>query len=52
VHAYLPAEAALKPNFSREIAQRFRLAAPLIEALNGAILEAERPRGMSFGPLF
>jgi len=52
VHAYLPAEAALKPNFSREIARRFRLAAPLIEALNGAIQEAERPRGISFGALY
>jgi uncharacterized protein (TIGR02453 family) len=52
VHAYLPAEAALKPNFSREIARRFRLASPLIEVLNGAILEAERPRGISLGPLF
>jgi len=52
VHAYLPAEAALKANFAQEIAKRFRLAAPLIEALNGAILEAEKPRGISFGPLY
>ena len=52
VHAYLPAEAALKPNFSREIARRFQLAAPLIEALNGAIEEAEKPRGVGFGAMF
>ena len=52
VHAYLPAETALKPNFAQEIARRFRLVAPLIEALNGAIEEAERPRGMGFGAMF
>jgi uncharacterized protein (TIGR02453 family) len=56
VHAYLPAEAALEPNFGREIVRRFKLAAPLIEALNGAILEAERDsksaRGISFGGLY
>ena len=52
VHAYLPAEAALKPNFAQEIARRFRLAAPLIEALNGAIEEAEKPRGVGFGAMF
>jgi len=52
VHAYLPAEAALKPNFANEIVKRFRLAAPLIEELNGAIEQAERPRGMGFGAMF
>jgi uncharacterized protein (TIGR02453 family) len=52
VHAYLPADAALKPNFGREIVKRFRLAAPLIEALNGAILDANKPRGISFGALY
>jgi len=52
VHAYLPVEAALKPNFGQEIAKRFRLAAPLIEALNGAIEEAEKPRGVGFGAMF
>jgi len=52
VHAYLPAEAALKPNFAQEIAKRFRLATPLIEALNGAIEGAEKPRGISFGALY
>lgn len=48
VHSYLPAEAALKPNFANEIVKRFRLVAPLIEALNEAILKAEKPGGMSF----
>ena len=52
VHAYLPAEAALKPNFANEIVKRFRLAAPLIEELNGAIEQAERPCGMGFGAMF
>jgi uncharacterized protein (TIGR02453 family) len=52
VHAFLPAEAALQPNFAREIVKRFRLAAPLIEALNGAILDSQKPRGISFGELY
>jgi uncharacterized protein (TIGR02453 family) len=52
VHAYLPVEAALKPNFGREIARRFALAAPLVGALNAAILDASRPRGISFGALY
>jgi len=52
VHAYLPVEAALKPNFGREIARRFALAAPLIEVLNGAILDSHKPRGIAFGALY
>jgi uncharacterized protein (TIGR02453 family) len=56
VHATLPAEAALQPNLGREITKRFRLATPLIEALNGAILAAESEskgaHGMSFDALF
>jgi uncharacterized protein (TIGR02453 family) len=52
MHAYLPADTALKANFANEIVKRFRLAAPLIASLNEAILAAERPRGISFGALY
>jgi len=38
VHATLPAEAALEPTFAREIVRRIRLATPLIDTLNSAIL--------------
>jgi uncharacterized protein (TIGR02453 family) len=49
VRCALPAEAALRPQFVREIVQRMKLAAPVVEALNGAILrarpvESARPR--------
>ena len=49
VRCALPAEAALRPQFAREIVRRMRLAAPVVEALNGAILsarpaEAARPK--------
>lgn len=44
----LPVEVALGPKFSAEIVRRFRLAAPVVAALNEAILapvaEAEKPR--------
>ena len=39
VHVSLPAEFALKPTLARDIVKRFRVAAPLVDALNGAILE-------------
>jgi uncharacterized protein (TIGR02453 family) len=38
VHATLPAEAALEPTLAGEIVRRVRLATPLIETLNSAIL--------------
>jgi uncharacterized protein (DUF2461 family) len=41
VRAWLPAEAALEPTLAREIVRRFRLAAPLIATLNGAMLDRE-----------
>jgi uncharacterized protein (TIGR02453 family) len=41
VRASLPAELALEPALAREIARRFRMAAPLVETLNGAILKSE-----------
>jgi uncharacterized protein (TIGR02453 family) len=49
VRCALPAEAALRPQFAREIVRRMRLAAPVVEALNGAIrsarpVESVRPR--------
>jgi len=39
VHAELPAEIALEPALAREIVRRFKLAAPVVDALNGAILK-------------
>jgi uncharacterized protein (TIGR02453 family) len=40
VHAMLPAGSALEPEFGKEIVKRMRATAPLVEMLNGAILEA------------
>jgi uncharacterized protein (TIGR02453 family) len=45
VRAWLPAEAALEPTLAREIVRRFRLAAPLIATLNGAMLDREEATG-------
>jgi uncharacterized protein (TIGR02453 family) len=39
VRALLPAELALEPELAREIVRRFRIAAPLVDTLNGAILK-------------
>jgi uncharacterized protein (TIGR02453 family) len=39
VRALLPAELALEPVLAREIVRRFRMTAPLVETLNGAILK-------------
>ena len=36
----MPAELALQPQFAREIVRRMKLAAPVVDALNGAILAA------------
>ena len=41
VRANLPAELALEPTFAREIVRRMRLAAPVVDALNGAILAGQ-----------
>jgi len=38
VHVLLPAETALEPTLVKEIVKRFRLATPLVNALNEAIL--------------
>ena len=41
VRASLPAELALKPTLGREILRRMRLAAPVVDALNGAVLAGQ-----------
>ena len=41
VRASLPAELALQPMLAREIVRRMRLAAPVVDALNGAILAGQ-----------
>ena len=41
VHAVLPGELAVDPTLAREVVRRFRLAAPLIETLNEAMLHRE-----------
>ncbi len=41
VRAWLPGEAALEPTFAREVVRRFRMVTPLIDTLNGAILNRE-----------
>ncbi|MGA7156753.1 MAG: DUF2461 domain-containing protein [Acidobacteriaceae bacterium] len=43
VSASLPAELALQPTLAREIVRRFRMATPLIDTLNAAILHREEP---------
>ena len=57
--ATLPAEAALDPGFAAEVARHFRLAAPVIAALNtpiaASVEEAAQPRktvlfGLPQGP--
>jgi len=39
VHVSLPPETALEPSLGKEIIKRFKLATPLIDALNSAILD-------------
>jgi hypothetical protein len=43
VHLLLPGDAALKPSLVKEVAKGFKAAAPLVDALNGAILAALKP---------
>jgi uncharacterized protein (DUF2461 family) len=56
VHVSLPAEMALEPGLGKEVLKRFKLANPLIEALNGAIRgEAEAEAKINsaiFRPMF
>jgi len=50
VEGKLPSTAALKKNFSAEVVKRFRLAAPLIDALNTPLVTAlQRKRRPLFG---
>jgi uncharacterized protein (TIGR02453 family) len=42
--ARLPVESALEPGFAAEIARHFKLAAPVIAALNAPIAESLKPR--------
>ncbi len=48
VHVSLPPETALEPSLGKEIIKRFRLAIPLVDALNGAILDGIK--ASSIGP--
>ncbi|MBB5065056.1 DUF2461 domain-containing protein [Granulicella mallensis] len=52
VQVSLPSEIALDPALLQEAVQRFRLAAPLVHALNGAILEASEAVRKPSRPLF
>jgi uncharacterized protein (TIGR02453 family) len=45
VRLALPAEIVLEPSLAGEIARRFRMAAPLVAQLNGAILDGDRTDG-------
>jgi hypothetical protein len=50
VEGKLPSTAALNKNFSAEVVKRFRLAAPLIDALNTPLVTAlQRKRRPLFG---
>jgi uncharacterized protein (TIGR02453 family) len=40
VRCTMPAEVALQPQLARELVRRMKLAAPVVDALNGAILAA------------
>jgi uncharacterized protein (TIGR02453 family) len=44
LHAELPAEAALKPDFVSTVVRHFKLAAPVVDALNTPIAAALAPR--------
>jgi uncharacterized protein (TIGR02453 family) len=44
LHASLPAEAALKPDLAATIIRSFRLAAPVVDALNTPIAAASAPK--------
>jgi uncharacterized protein (TIGR02453 family) len=47
----LPAEAALEKGFVKEVIKRFRLAAPLIDALNTPLVTGLRRRNQSMFPM-
>src|ERR1700744_6498586 len=47
--ATLPAKAALKPDFAATVVRYFKIAAPVVEALNTPIAAALQPRKVLFG---
>ncbi len=50
VHAWLPAGLALEPGLVREVVRRMRLTSPLVDTLNGAILDAQNnPENAHYG---
>jgi uncharacterized protein (TIGR02453 family) len=51
IDAKLPVEAALRPNFAAEITRHFRLAAPLVAALNTPIAASLRQRSPAGKPI-
>lgn len=51
VSATLPAEAALEKGFVKEVIKRFRLASPLIDALNTPLVTSLRRRNQSMFPM-
>ena len=44
LHATLPAKAALKPDFAATIIRSFKIAAPVVDALNTPIIAAQSPK--------
>jgi uncharacterized protein (TIGR02453 family) len=46
VLTHLPGEAALQPDFAKEIVKRFRVAAPLVSLLNEPFLISRRPQAI------
>jgi uncharacterized protein (TIGR02453 family) len=44
LHATLPAQTALKPDFAATIIRSFRIAAPVVDALNTPIAQAQAPK--------
>ena len=53
IHASLPAELALDPSLAKEIVRRFRLATPLVDMLNAAILSTgQRSPGARLNSIF
>jgi len=47
--ATLPAKAALEKNFAATVARHFRIAAPIVDALNTPIVAAQKPKKILFG---
>jgi uncharacterized protein (DUF2461 family) len=52
VSATLPAEVALTPKLVAEIVKRMRVAAPIVDTLNAAILETKTKRASNLNAIF